>query len=315
MPRRHIVLAIIVSVIWGVNFVAIHASLQHFPPLFLAALRFTAIAIPTVLFVPRPEVKKRWIVGYGLGFGTAQFVGLYIGMALGFPAGLASVVLQSSAPFTVILSTLIMSERLSRLNMIGLLIAIAGLGLVGTNRAAQTSWIPFCLVLFGGFGWALGNLASRQASAPKPFHLTLWMCTIPPIPLLGLSLATEGPAAIGHSLATSLDPSAGPAWAGLTYTVLVGTIVGSGLWVWLMSRHPASIVAPFSMLVPVTGLAAGWLLLHQKPHLIEVLGSVLVAVGVIISAQKSLLCPAIFKHVSAIFEKTSRGPATPPAVE
>ena len=103
LPTSHRLLACLVALIWGVNFLAIHASLDQFPPLFLVALRFTLLAVPTLLLVPRPQVPTRWLVGYGLGFGVLQFTFLYTGMAAGMPAGLASLVLQASGPFTLIL--------------------------------------------------------------------------------------------------------------------------------------------------------------------------------------------------------------------
>ena len=99
MPTRDRLLAAVVAVLWGANFLAIHVGLQHFPPLFLAALRFAVIALPTVLLVPRPQVRLRWLLGYGLGFGTLQFLFLFVAMDVGMPTGLASLVLQASAPF------------------------------------------------------------------------------------------------------------------------------------------------------------------------------------------------------------------------
>lgn len=281
MPPRHVLLAIGVAVVWGINFLAIHASLEQFPPLFLVALRFLVMAVPAVLFIPRPQVKLRWLIGYGLGFGTLQFIGLYLGMAAGFPAGLASLVLQSSAPFTVLLGALLLRERVSGRSALGVAIAVLGLGLVGLSRGVEGSWWPFLLVIAGGFGWALGNLAARQAAAPNPLHLTMWMSVVPPLPMLALSFTFEGPDRIAASLATSLSPDAVPAWIGLAYTVLIGTVLGSGVWVWLMSRHPAGRVAPFSMLVPVSGLTTAWLVLGETPNLLELFGGALVIGGVL----------------------------------
>ncbi|UAL29680.1 EamA family transporter [Nocardioides rotundus] len=281
MPTRHVLLAVGVAVLWGLNFLAIHASLEQFPPLLLAGLRFLVIAVPTVLFVPRPDVELRWLVGYGLGFGTLQFLGLYLGMAAGFPTGLASLVLQSSAPFTVILGMVLLGERLSARRAAGVLVAVLGLALVGVSRATTAEWWPFALVVLGGFGWALGNLASRQARAPRPLHLTLWMSVVPPLPMFALSWWLEGPERIGRAFATSLTVEAVPAWLGLAYTVVLGTVVGSGIWVWLMSRHPAGMVAPFSMLVPVTGMLAAWLALDETPSPLELAGGVLVVGGVL----------------------------------
>ncbi|WP_460980109.1 EamA family transporter, partial [Pseudactinotalea suaedae] len=286
MPVRHALLAVAVAVMWGVNFLAIHLSLEQFPPLFLVALRFAVIAIPTVLLVPRPQVPLRWLIGYGLGFGTLQFVGLYLGMAAGFPTGLASLVLQSSAPFTVVLGALLLRERVGARAALGVAVAAVGLGLVGVSRAGISAWLPFWLVVLGGLGWALGNLAMRKAVAPRPLRLTLWMSVVPPVPMLVLSLLVEGPDRITESLRTATEAAAVPAWLGLAYTVLVGTIVGSGVWVWLMARHPAGVVAPFSMLVPVAGITTAWLVLGERPAVPEVLGGVLVIGGVLWGSRR-----------------------------
>ncbi|WP_370514022.1 EamA family transporter [Cellulomonas sp. JZ18] len=113
MPVRHRLLAALVAVTWGLNFPAIHLSLEQFPPFFLVALRWALVAVPTVLLVPRPRVAWRWLVGYGLGFGVLQFVFLYLAMDTGMPTGLASLVLQSSAPFTVVLAAALLRERLT----------------------------------------------------------------------------------------------------------------------------------------------------------------------------------------------------------
>ena len=293
MPPRHVLLAVGVAVVWGINFLAIHASLEQFPPLFLVALRFGVMAIPTLLFVPRPKVRLRWLIGYGLGFGTLQFIGLYLGMAAGFPAGLASLVLQSSAPFTVLLGALLLRERVSGRAALGVAIAVMGLVLVGVTRATGGSWWPFLLVVLGGLGWSLGNLAARQAAAPNPLHLTLWMSVVPPLPMLALSLAFEGPDRIASSLATSLTAAAVPAWIGLGYTVLIGTVLGSGVWVWLMSRHPAGRVAPFSMLVPVSGLTTAWLVLGETPQPLELLGGALVIGGVLWASLRKTPAPGL----------------------
>ncbi|MDN4482066.1 EamA family transporter [Demequina lignilytica] len=285
MPTRHVLLAIVVAVLWGLNFVAIHASLAQFPPLFLVALRFALIAVPTLILVPRPRVRWRWLIGYGLGFGTLQFLFLYLGMAAGFPTGLSSLVLQASAPFTVLLGALVLKERLGARRLAGVGVATAGLAVVGLSYGTSAPLGPFLLVVLGALGWALGNLASRQARAERPLHLVLWMSIVPPLPMLALSLVVEGPARIGASLTTSLSAAAVPAWIGLGYTVLLGTLLGSGIWVWLMARHPAGAVAPFSMLVPVVGISTAWLALGEAPAPLELVGGALVIGGVLWSAR------------------------------
>lgn len=286
MPVRHRLLAVLVAVLWGLNFLAIHASLQSFPPFALVALRFALIAVPTVLLVPRPQVPLRWLVGYGLGFGVLQFTFLYAGMAAGMPAGLASLVLQASAPFTLVLGALLLRERVTGAQWLGIGVAVAGMVLVGVARAQAAALVPFLLVLAGGLGWAFGNLASRLARPPDPLALTLWMSVVVPVPMLALSLLVEGPGRIGAALVASFSPAGVPAWLGLAYTCVVGTAIGSGIWTWLLARHPAGQVAPFSMLVPVVGVATAALVLGERPGWLELLGGAVVVAGVLVGARR-----------------------------
>ncbi|GAB3228523.1 EamA family transporter [Glycomyces halotolerans] len=286
MPFRHVLLAMAVALMWGLNFIAIDASLQHFPPMFLVAFRFALIAVPTILLVPRPDVPLRWLIGYGLGFGTVQFMFLYWGMAAGMPAGLASLVLQASGPFTMLLGATFLRERVSGRQLFGILIALGGFALVGWQRAEHASAIPFLLTLAGALGWAIGNICNRQAKAANPFHLTLWMAVVPPLPMLVLAFAVEGPSRIAESLTGWGQPDALIALVGLLYTVVIATVLGSGVWTWLMARHRAGVVAPFSMLVPVAGMTAAWLLLGETVTALEALGGVLVVGGVLLGSGR-----------------------------
>ncbi len=288
MPTRDRLLALLVAVVWGLNFPAIHLSLEHFPPFFLVFLRFALIAVPTLLLVPRPDVPLRWLLGYGFGFGVLQFVFLYAAMDAGMPTGLASLVLQSSAPFTVVLAGLLLHERLSGRQLAGIAIAVAGLGGIAVHRAGLdggATLLPVVLTLCGGLGWALGNLCNRQARPTRPFRLTLWVTVVPPLPMLAASLVVEGPARIGASF-TGLGSREGVlALAGLAFTVVVGTLVGSGIWTALMSRHPSGVVAPFSMLVPVVGTSSAWLLFGEATPPVELACGALVVAGVLLGSR------------------------------
>lgn len=284
MPTRDRLLAAFVALLWGLNFLAIHATLDHFPPLFAGALRFVVLAIPTILFVPRPNVKLRWLIGYGMGFGTLQFAFLFVGMAAGMPTGLASLVLQASAPFTVVLGAILLREKLTRWQVGGIVLAVAGMCAIAWHRSENAALLPVILTLLGALGWAGGNLCARQAKPDNPMHLTMWMTVVPPIPMFALSLAFEGPARDWESLAT-----AGSAWeslAGLGYTAVLATVLGSGIWTTLMRRNPASSVAPFSLLVPVIGMSMSFLLLHERPAPVEIAASVVVVCGVLLGTVR-----------------------------
>ncbi|WP_051026463.1 EamA family transporter [Nocardia higoensis] len=295
MTTRDRILGLTVVVLWGLNFLAIRAGLDHFPALFYAALRFAVLAIPVLIFVPRPRVPLRWLLLYGIGFGILQFAFLFTGMRAGMPTGLASLVLQTSAPFTVVLGALLLRERLRPRQLIGLAVASAGIAVIAADRMGEAALLPMLLTLAGGFGWALGNIGSRlattatPASGPpvNPLHLTLWMTVIPPVPLFVLSAVTEGPTTGLRALTDFTAPTAPGALFGLVYLVTLGTVAGSGLWTYLMSRYPAGTVAPLSLLVPVVGIAAAWLVLDETPTPAELLGAVVVIAGAFVTVSTS----------------------------
>ncbi len=312
VPLRHRLLAVLVAVTWGLNFPAIHLSLQQFPPFLLVALRFAVLAVPTLLLVPRPRVALRWLLGYGLGFGVLQFVFLYLAMDTGMPTGLASLVLQSSAPFTVLLAATFLRERLTARQGAGVALAVVGLGGIAVHRAGLdggATLLPVVLTLCGGLGWAVGNVCNRQAHADSPFRFMLWMSVVPPLPMLALSLVVEGPHAIAASFHGLTTPTGLSALGGLAFTVLVATLVGTGAWTWLMARHPSSVVAPFSMLVPVVGIAASWLVLHEPTRPAELALGALVVTGVLVAAHPSRTARSPITRVDPITPVNPVAPA------
>jgi O-acetylserine/cysteine efflux transporter len=286
MPRRHIILALSVAALWGVNFVAIDYALESFPPLLLAALRFTLVAFPAVFLLPRPPIPWRYVVAVGVTLSACQFGLLFVSIHVGMPAGLSSLVMQLNAVFTVILAVALLGERPGRRQLAGALLAFGGIALIAADRSG--SHVPLGALLLcvaASASWGVGNVVVRVAQAPNGVALMVWSALVAPPPLLGLSLAFEGSGEIGHSLAHASARSIG----GLIFVVVVASLFGFGSWAWLMKRHPASKVAPFSLLVPVFGIAAAWLALGEKPGALEIAGGVVVVCGLgLVSAALSL---------------------------
>lgn len=289
---RDRILALVVAVAWGLNFPATAIALDHWPPFLLAAVRFTLLALPTILFVPRPKVPFRWIVLVGATLGVLQFAFLYLGMAAGMPTGLASLVIQASAPFTVVLAGVLLRERLTARQVVGVSVAVAALGVIAVHRAQTAALLPVVLVLCGALGWALGNVATRRTGPVNPLHLTLWWAVVPPVPMFALSLLVEGPARVGQAFGTAFTASALPADLGLLYIVVAGSLVGYGIWSRLMGKYPSSTVAPFSMLVPVIGVLASWAAFGEVPDVVEVVAGAVVVVAVLWSSRTARAAPA-----------------------
>ncbi|MEE1843350.1 MULTISPECIES: EamA family transporter [unclassified Streptomyces] len=259
MRPLHIALAALVAAVWGVNFVVIELGLAHFPPLLFSALRFLVAALPAVFFVGRPKVAWKWIVGVGLALGVAKFGLLFIGMDRGMPAGLSSLVLQVQAVFTALFAAVALGERPGRARVLGMGVALAGIGVAAVDEGADGPVLAFVLVIVAAACWGVSNVLTRKAAPPDSLNFMVWVSTVPVLPLLGLSLLFEGWDRDAAALA-ALD------WSGagiIVYVAWITTVFGFGAWGFLLRHHPASSVAPFTLLVPVFGMSSAALLLDE----------------------------------------------------
>jgi O-acetylserine/cysteine efflux transporter len=279
MKPRDIALAVAVAAVWGVNFVVIDIGLDHFPPLLFSALRFTLAAFPAILFAGRPPARWRWVIAVALSLGVVKFSLLFAGMAAGMPAGLSSLVLQSQAVFTTVFAVLLLRERPGRRRIGGLVVAALGIGVVALRLGADG--LPagaFGLVVGAAVAWGLSNVAIRRAAPTDTLRFMVWVSAVAALPLAVLSLLFEGPAADLAAL-RAIDPAAVGA---LLFVALISTLAGFGAWGALIRRYGASTVAPFSMLVPVFGIASAALLLDERVYATDLAGGVLVVGGVLL---------------------------------
>lgn len=279
MPLRDVLLALVVVTAWGLNFIAIKWGLTVAPPLLLGALRYLFAALPAVFFVRRPQVKLSILIGYGLLAGALQFGMLYIAISLGMPAGLSSLVIQMQAFFTIGFAMFFLGERPRRFQFIGAAIALAGILAIAGERLGGAALLPLLLTLGAAACWGGGNILTKRAGRIDMLGFIAWSSLVPPIPLLALSLLTEGPAADWTAFAH-------PSWllaGSVAFSSYASTLVGYGLWSILLSRHPTSTVAPYSLLVPVVGIAASASLLGEQPSPLELAGSAIIFAGLIVN--------------------------------
>ena len=279
MTPKDILLAAVVIVAWGVNFVIIKVGLDGVPPMLLGALRFMLAAFPAILFIRRPDMPLRWLLAYGLTISLGQFAFLFSAMYVGMPAGLASLVLQAQAFFTLGFAALFIGETVRRSSLIGLVVAAAGLLLIGSESGRAFTLAGFVLTLCAAAMWGLGNVVTKRIGKVNLVSLVVWGSLIPPLPFLALSLIMEGPAQIETAL-RSISLSSVLA---IAYLAFIATLLGYGLWSRLLSRYPASQVAPFSLLVPVVGLSSAWLFLGEALSAVQWAGAAIVMLGLLIN--------------------------------
>ena len=282
MKPRDIFLGLIVIVIWGLNFIAIKIGLQDMPPLLLGALRFFFATFPVIFFLPRPPVAWRWLIALGLSINVGQFAFLFLGMKLGMPAGLASLVLQAQAFFTLFAAAFLLMERWRRHHLIGLMIAAGGMSVIGAQQNGSMTVLGFWLTILAAASWGLGNVIMRKATQNRPpfsmLSLVVWGGAVAIIPLALLSFFIEGPAAWQSALAKPSLQSCGAVF----YLSYLATLGGYGLWGKLLARYPAGTVSPFALLVPLVGMSSSALLLHETLSLPQCLGALLVMKGLIL---------------------------------
>ncbi len=284
MRTPHILLAVAVAAVWGLNFVAIKVGLRDFPPILFSSLRFALAALPLLLLGWRdgPPVPWRFILGIGVTLGVIKFPLLFFGMDVGMPAGLASLVLQSQAFFTAIFAALVLGDRPGPRQMLGMAVAFGGIGVIATEMPSGESLTGLAFCLAAAAVWGVSNIVMKQAKAPDLFRLMLWVSLVPPLPLLALSLVAEGPDRIAHAFATL-------SWVGvgaLVYIAAGATLFGFAAWGFLMRHYPASLVAPFSLLVPIFGMSSSALLLGETFSTVKLLGGLLVFAGLALSVLK-----------------------------
>ncbi|WP_238084655.1 O-acetylserine/cysteine exporter [Pseudescherichia vulneris] len=295
MTRKDGLLALLVVVVWGLNFVVIKVGLHNMPPLMLAGLRFVLVAFPALLFVARPKVPLRLLLGYGLTISFGQFAFLFSAIKFGMPAGLASLVLQAQAFFTIILGAVTFGERLQLKQVLGITLAVFGVLVLAESslNGQDVTVLGFMLTLAAAFSWACGNIFNKKimqhSSRPAVMSLVVWSALIPVVPFMVASLIFDGPALMVQSL-VQIDITT---VLSLIYLAFVATIIGYGIWGTLLGRYETWRVAPLSLLVPVVGMASAALLLDETLNGLQLLGAALIMAGLYINIFGFRLGPSV----------------------
>jgi len=291
MPLRHSLLAVLVMVIWGANFLAIDLGVDDVSPALFVAIRFVVVLVPAIFLVPRPAVPLKDVLVVGLFLSLGQFGLMYTAIWLDMPPGLASLVLQAQVVLTVLIAGVALRERPTVPQLVGVLLGAVGLVIVGIGRSAATPALAFLLTLAAAASWATGNVIVRrlgsatQATGARQsplagLSMTVWSALVVPVPMFALAVVLDGPSAVGHALTH-------PTWAAVLstlYTAWLASLVGYGVWNTLLDRYRAGAVVPFTMLVPVVGMSVAWLVQDEVPNVAEAGGGLLLLLGVAITS-------------------------------
>lgn len=282
LRTKDLLLILAVILVWGVNFVVIKVGVADVPPLMLGGLRFLLAAFPALLFLRPPKVPLRLYLLYGMTISVGQFSLLFTAIHVGMPTGLASLVLQSQAFFTMVFAAFWLKERWQANQLAGLVLAGGGLMLIGSAHGLSMPLAGFVLTVAAAAMWACGNIVTRAVGRYGPMNqlaFVVWASLVPPVPLLLLSAWIEGP----QAMATALTHFSWSAMGAVAYLAWAATLFGYGVWTALLSRYPANRIAPFSLLVPLVGLTTGWIVFGEVLKPIHFAGGALLMAGLLVN--------------------------------
>ena len=280
LPLSHLLLALAIVAVWGTNFVVIKLSLDAFPPFLFAALRFTFAFLPLAFFIPRPKVSWINLCAYGLAIGVGQFGILFFAIDGRISPGLASLVVQTQVFFTIGLAMFFAKERLRLYQAVAVSVSMAGLVMIGLHTDADTTFIGLALIVFAGLSWGVGNTVSRRAGSINMLSYVVWASAFSLPPLFLISWIFEGG---WQNISASISTAPMGAWIGVFWQSWGNTIFGYAAWAWLLSKHPAAVVAPAPLLVPIFGMGASAYFLSEPLPLWKMLAAGLVIAGLVVN--------------------------------
>jgi O-acetylserine/cysteine efflux transporter len=278
LRKAHIGLALMVVTIWGFNFIVVKIGLEVLPPVMFTSLRFLFAALPLVFFVKRPNIPFKLLAGYAMFQFALQFVMLFTGMKLGLGPGLASLVIQLQAFFTIGLAVLLLGERPHMPQLIGAVIAFSGMALVGVHMDGKATLIGFFMVVAAGLCWAIANIFTKKIGKTDPLSLVVWASLLATPALILDSLLVEGPAAWANAFGNFTWATAGAVF----YQAYPNTIAYAA-WALLMRKYATSMIAPFTLLVPVIGILSAALLLDEALQWWKITAGMLVLFGLAVN--------------------------------
>ncbi|MDO7929144.1 EamA family transporter [Pseudomonas sp. KFB-139] len=290
MKLHHLLLAILITAIWGLNFSVIKLGLTSVDPFILAGLRFALCALPAIFFIPKPDVPWRYIIGYGLIFGIGLWGLVNLGIKSGLSAGIASLVLQFSAFFTILLGAWVFKETVTRYQLAGIGVALCGLLSIIFIVDGSVTATGLILVLLGAVAWSVANIINKKAGTKQVFAFLVWSSAFSPIPLFLLDYIVNGTS--GYvTLVNQLDHRA---VLSILFQVYPNTLFGYWVWNSLLNQYPVSTVAPLSLLVPIFGILGSVVIFDESLSLIKLLAVMLIVSGLAVGLYGQRISNALF---------------------
>jgi O-acetylserine/cysteine efflux transporter len=280
MKAAHVGLAVLVALIWGFAFVAIKIGLESFSPPQLTAMRFLVACVP-VIFLARPALSWAALIVIGMFLFAGQFLLLFFGFAYGMPPGLASIVMQTQAFFTIMIAMAALKDVPTMRQAVGIVVAFLGLVAIGLTVGGDLTFLGLGLTLGGALSWAIGNVMVKRFGRADIDMLSLmaWLSIVPPLPALAVSALVDAQPSLAVALANASWLSIGAA----LYLGLISTTFAYAVWGKLLRQYSTALVTPFALLAPCTGVVSSMIVFGEQFDAFRFLGMALILIGLAIT--------------------------------
>ena len=291
MSNKDIFLAILITFIWGINFSVIKLGLNSLDPFMITGLRFLLVAIPLVFFIKKPDVSILYLALYGILFGVGLWGIVTLGIQYGISAGLASLLLQSSVFFTILLGAIVLKEKIDTSKKIGFIFGLTGIGIIFGVTDGTVTYIGAFLVLIGAIFWSIANIVVKVSKTNSMLAFIIWSSLFSPLPLFVLSYFTQDV----NFFSDFIENLDNMAIFSILFQAYPTTLFGYWIWNSLLKKYPASSIAPISLLVPFFGLLGSYLIFSESIESMKIVASVFIIFGLAINIYGEKLYSNFFK--------------------
>ena len=251
----------IVYVVWGSTYLAIHFVVDGIPPLVSSALRNFCAGPILLAFLkwrgaPWPTLRQ-WRNGALIGF-------MMMGLGHGFvclaetrvPSGLAALIISGTPVFAILFAWSLFGVRPRVLEWLGIVLGLAGMGLLNLDMHAAASPLYIGLLFIGGAAWAAATVLQPRLDLPKgPMSAAVQM--------LGGGASLVAMAALhGERLDVAAVPLS--AWLALAYLVVFGSLVAYTAFVYVIGHSRPALATSYAYVNPVVAVGLGVLFAGER---------------------------------------------------
>lgn len=283
MQKKHLVLAVLVTLVWGVNFPLTKLGLRAIDPFVLTGIRFALAALPLVFFIKRPAVRFHYVAAYGLIFGLGMWGVINYGIQVGVSPGIASLIIQLSVFFSMGWGYVLFQEKIRRAQVLGAVLAVTGLGGIIATQHGDHALLGILLIVFSALAWSVGNVIIKQSGVKEIFSFMVWASLFPPIPLWLMAWWLHG-SAVFANVGANLDLTAA---GSILFQVYLATHFAYWGWNSLLKAYPVSTVAPLSLLIPVFGMTSSMLIIGERISTPNLLSIALIITGLAVGLYRA----------------------------